>query len=387
MKRALFALATGQFVVGTTSLGVIGLVEEMRADLGVSAAAIAGLVTVFALVYAVAAPGLQALIGHWPRRALVAGAMALAGASCLLCAVAPNYATVAVARIGMALGAALIGPTAAAAAAAMAPPEGRAGALAIVFGGLTVATVLGIPITAWLGQTAGWRAAWVAIGAAALICAPLVWLALPAGERGARMDPGALMAVLGARASALSLAATAILFAGGFATYALLAPWLTEAAGMSRAALPLALLAYGVLGIGGNVAAGPVARRLGPDGAVMLALGGVVAGALALWLAPLLAPGRIWAIWPGLAMLAWFWLMYMAPMQARLVELDPRRAPLALALNASALYVGMAAGSALSGVAHGALGAGPLPLISALGVALALPVFAAARGASRKGGA
>jgi DHA1 family inner membrane transport protein len=383
VRRALYALGAAQFVVGATSLGVIGLVEEMRDALGVSTAAIAGLVTVFALVYALAAPGLQAVIGHLPRRGLVVGAMTLSAASCGLCALAQDYQTVVIARIGMALGAALIGPTAAAAAASMVTPERRSGALAVVFGGLTLATVLGIPLTSWLGHAFGWRLAWGAIGAAALLAAPAVWLAMPGGGRGARSNLAALAAVLVRRPFALSITATMVMFTGGFATYALLAVWLLEAAGVARDALPGALLAYGIVGVAGNVASGPLSRRLGPDGVVTLTLAVVTLAALALWAAAGSAAGSAWAIWPPLMAMGAFWIMFNAPMQAHLIGLNPAQAPLALALNASALYVGMAAGSALGGAVYAAMGAGPLPLVTAFGVAMSLLVFRSALRASR----
>lgn len=316
VRRALYALGAAQFVVGATSLGVIGLVEEMRAALGVSAAAIAGLVTVFAL----------------------------------------------------------IGPTAAAAASSMVAPERRAGALAVVFGGLTLATVLGVPLTSWLGHAFGWRLAWGGIGGAALVAAPLVWLAMPGGGRGARSDPAALLSVLSRPAFALSIAATMVMFAGGFVTYALLAVWLAEAADLPRDALPAALLAYGVVGVVGNALSGPLSRRLGPERVVTLTLSVVALSALGLWL----LAGSLWAIWLPLMAMGTFWIMFNAPMQAHLIGLDPGRAPLALALNASALYVGMAAGSALGGAVYAAMGAGPLPLVTAVGVALSLIVFRAA---------
>ena len=97
---------------------------------------------------------------------------------------AGDYATVAASRATMALGAALAGPTASAAAASMVPPERRAQALATVFAGLTLSTVFGVPLASFLGQTFGWRSAWVAIGLAALLVAPLVLLAMDRTNRG-----------------------------------------------------------------------------------------------------------------------------------------------------------------------------------------------------------
>ena len=126
LRFALIALAAAYFFIGATSLSIIGLVPEMSADLGVTPASIASLVTIFALVYAVAAPGLQAALGGFSRAKLVSAGLVLVALSCFGSAMAGDYATVAASRATMALGAALAGPTASAAAASMVPPERRA---------------------------------------------------------------------------------------------------------------------------------------------------------------------------------------------------------------------------------------------------------------------
>jgi DHA1 family inner membrane transport protein len=171
-RAPLYALATGQFVVGVTSLSVVGMVVEMSAALRVSVADVMLLLTVFAATYAVAAPLLQAGLGGVPRRVLIVGAMALSAASCFALAASTEWWMAAGARVGMALGASMIGPTAAAAAASLAPPGRRAVALSIVFGGITASSVAGIPMSSFLAQQLGWREAWVVVGCAVLCCAP-----------------------------------------------------------------------------------------------------------------------------------------------------------------------------------------------------------------------
>ncbi|MEM1314169.1 MAG: MFS transporter [Pseudomonadota bacterium] len=374
-RGALYALATGQFVVGVTSLSVVGMVAEMRAALDVGAAEIALLLTVFAAVYAVAAPVLQASLGHLPRRALIAGAMCLSGASCFALAASTEWGMVAGARVGMALAAAMIGPTAAAAAASLAPPERRAAALSIVFGGITVSSVAGIPMSSFLAQQLGWREAWIAVGCAALVCAPAVWWTVPARNRGAGGSALALLGVLADRAQGLTVGAVATLFAGGFILYGLISVWLVEEAGLPREWLPAALFAYGLTGVAANMLSGPVSGRLGVERTIVLGLGLSALGCLAMWL----FPTPIWVGVAGLICMGAFWLLSMAPIQARLVRLAGERAPLALAFNSSALYVGMAIGSAVGGALYEAEGAGTLPLYAACGIAAALGVFALGR--------
>lgn len=372
---ALIALASGQFVVGVTSLSPVGMVAELGAEFAVAPGAVARLLTVFAVVYALSAPLTQAWLGHLPRRAVIGTAMATSGLACLALALSESWWQVQAARVAMAGAAGLIGPSAAAAAASLVPPERRAGALAVVFGGITASSVLGLPTSSWLAQTFGWREAWAAVGAAALLCAVAVALTVPGGTRGARGSLAALASVLSMRGPALTVAATATLFAGGFVTYSLQAVWLVQAAGAPLALVPAVLLAYGGVGVCANLLSGRVVRLLGVERTIATGLALAPCGAFAMWAAPAVP----WVAFPGFALLGGAWLMIMAPIQARLVRLCGDRAPLALAFNSSALYVGMAAGSALSGPILAAAGPAWLPLGTAGGMILALAVFLASR--------
>ena len=373
LRFALIALAAAYFFIGATSLSIIGLVPEMSADLGVTPASIASLVTIFALVYAVAAPGLQAALGGFSRAKLVSAGLVLVALSCFGSAMAGDYATVAASRATMALGAALAGPTASAAAASMVPPERRAQALATVFAGLTLSTVFGVPLASFLGQTFGWRSAWVAIGLAALLVAPLVLLAMDRTNRGTKASVSALIAVMRDRALALTIATTALQICAQFITYALLTIWLLDHLGTPASLVPVALLVFGIGGVVGNALATPIERRLGPETTVRLCLIVLALALLGLWFS---------TPWPALILvLAFLWsasgLMIMAPLQSRLVRLAPEAVNLSMAMNASAIYVGMSAGAALSGVFFTQFGLANLPLISVIAAVLALLVFQA----------
>ncbi|MEC9432958.1 MAG: MFS transporter [Pseudomonadota bacterium] len=358
---ALAALGAAYFLIGVASLGAVGMVVEMGAALEVPPSAIAGLVTVFALLYALAAPATQALIGHLARRDVIAGGLLLAGAGCALSALAQDYDTVVAARLIMAVGAAMTGPTLTAAAASMVPPEERARALAIVFGGMSIASVAGIPLASQLAQSFGWRWAWGALAVAAVLAAPVIRGMLPAGNRGARASLAALGAVLGDRAAALTISVTGLAITAQFTTYALVAIWLVEAAGQPVSLIPPALLLCGVGGVVGNVAAAMSSRAFGEAATCLICLLGSLACMIAMPFAtghPAAALGVL-ALWSGLSM------GYMAPVQSLLVSQTGDRAPLALALNGSAVYLGMAGGSTVAAVGYAALGAGPLPLVSA----------------------
>ena len=145
---ALWALALAYFTMGTSSIAVVGLVSNMAADLRVSKPDVAVLITVFAITFALAAPLLQVAAGSLARRTLLLGGLVVMAAGCALSALAPTYGGVVAARVLMALGAAAVGPVASSLGAGLVPPERQGQALAVVFGGMTLASVLGLPFTA-----------------------------------------------------------------------------------------------------------------------------------------------------------------------------------------------------------------------------------------------
>ena len=136
----------------------------MAAELQTSPGAIANLLTVFALTFAVAAPLSQVLLGQFPRRTLLLAGLTVMSLASIAGALAWSYSLLFTTRLVMGIGAATVGPMALAVAAGLTPPQQQGRALAITFSGMMLATVLGVPATAWLGGVVGWRPVLLAIG-------------------------------------------------------------------------------------------------------------------------------------------------------------------------------------------------------------------------------
>jgi len=376
---ALLALSAAYFTLGTGSVAVIALVPPMARELGTSPAAIANLLTAFALTFAIAAPLSQVLLGQYPRRTLMLGGLVVMSLASIAGAFAWSYSVLAVTRVVMGLGAATVGPMALAVAAGLAPPNQQGRALAVAFGGMMLATVLGIPLSAWGGELVGWRPVLLVIGVIGLGAAVAVSRLVHDTNAGGRVRLRTLLLVLARRRSGLSVGTTLLQMAAQFATYALLLPYLTERAGVGAAWGAVAFFMFGVGGIVGNLAAGRLADRIGADRTLALSLGGVALTFAGLIVAP---PGLV----PTFALLA-LWavtgVMFHAPQQKRLVAIDPAGRSLLLSLNASALYLGMSLGAFLSGVLLRAFGAGALPVGSLLLMGLAAACFAGSRQVER----
>jgi MFS transporter, DHA1 family, inner membrane transport protein len=362
-------------MMGVGAMSVIGLVEPMAHDLGVSRGAVALLVTVYALIYAIAAPALQTVVGHWDRRHLIVLGLGTMAIGSLMCAIASSFAVVAAARMLMAIGGALVGPMSSAAGAGLVPAERQGAALGIVFSGMTIATVLGVPLCAFLGAIVGWRVVMALVAGLSVAVMILVLIALPSGSRGIRTTQGALLTVISDKVLAPAISVTFFQMAAQFATYSLIGAYLITIFNVDISLVPVALVIFGIGGVVGNTMA---ARLIGTFGVEQLILASLVMLGL-IFGAFLVAPVSVVIAFSLLALWSIAALLMMAPQQARLVTIAPGAGNLVLALNASALYLGMAVGSALAGLIFDRLGAAALPLASLALTALGLLAFLVSR--------
>lgn len=361
-------LSLAYFAMGTASLAVVGTLPAMAASLGLGASAVAFLVSVFAITFAVSAPALQILVGHWPRKRLVLIGLAVMAVGTLGTALAPNYPLLFVWRVVTALGAAAIGPVASALGASLVPEERQGHALAVVFSGMTIATVVGVPLSTWLGSALGWRPTFWLVGLATLVIAGLIGRFVADNGAGAPVRLRHLWEVLTRPATAWGIAVMVLEMAGLFATYTVIAPLIAERFGAGVETISVVLMIYGLAGVLGNFLARRIAKVWSADRAVAVALFGlmVMFGTLYLvpgWLPFAVALLIVWAMGSD---------VFMPSQQRRMVELAPEVRGLVLALNSSAIYVGMATGSFAAGGLLPSLGVAGLPLVSVGFLALSL---------------
>lgn len=357
-------LALGTFVVGTDAFVVAGLLPDLSARLGVDAVAVGQLITAFAVTYAVASPVLGAMTGTWERRKVLLVSLAVFTVGNVLAALATGYTMMVVARIVAAAGAAMFTPAAATTGAMLAAPEQRARALAQVSFGLTIATIIGVPAATLLGTAVGFRGTFVAISIAAVVVMLVIRLVLPAipSPGGAtlrqRIDVTRIPGVVP------TLLVSAAAFIGGFTVYNYISPLFTDRLGISPGSITFMLLTFGVGGAVGNLLGGELCDRIGAFRTVVL---GLVLAIVGLAVIPL--AGSTWA---GAVVGVFVWgvggWMQVPAQQARLISLAGAAGPVAVSLNASAMYLGI-------GIA-GVLGAF---VISLLGL-VALAWFGAALG-------
>ncbi len=258
---SLAALSLGGLAIGTTEFASMGVLPGFASDLGVSVPTAGIAISAYALGVVVGAP-LIALVGaRWPRKRLVVALAVALVVFNALSALAPSFLPFVALRFLAGLPHGAYFGTAAVLGSTLVPPEKRARALATVMLGLTIANIVGVPAATWLGDTFGWRSAYLAVTVIALITVLAVTTLVPspAADRGGSLR-GELTALTRPQVW-LTLAVIATGFGGLFAVYSYISPILTNQAGVPTSTVPLLL---GALGIGmtiGNVAGGRFAER------------------------------------------------------------------------------------------------------------------------------
>jgi multidrug resistance protein len=373
MPLALWALTISAFAIGTTEFVIVGLVPTIADQLSISLPSAGLLVSIYALGVAVGAPVLTALTGKLPRKQLLIGLMALFTAGNLLAWLSPNYETLVVARLltGLAHGVFFsIGSTI---ATSLVPKEKAASAIAIMFGGLTVALVTGVPLGTFIGQHFGWRETFLAVSAIGIIALISSTILIP------KNIPTRAVASLKDQLKVMThprlliiYAITALGYGGVFTAFTFLAPMMQNLAGYSPAAVSWILLGYGVSVAIGNIWGGKLADRHGAVPALKFIFAAL---AVLLLVFQFTASSHIGALVTVLIM-GIFAFGNVPGLQVYVVQkaekYTPNAVDVASGLNIAAFNVGIALGSVIGGQTVQSFGLAQTPWIGAVIVAGAL---------------
>lgn len=344
-----WALMFGNFVIGCGVMSVAGTLNDMARSLEVSVALAGQLIAIAAAMMAFGAPLLAGWVAGFDRRRLLALALLWYGAGHVLCALMPSYAALWPVRALTMLAAAVFTPQAAAAIGFMTAPQERGRAITFIFLGWSVASVLGLPLSAWIGETFGWRVAFDLIGALALVAAVWVYRVIPDDVRPAALSLRAWKDVLTHPVLMAMVMVTALFGAGQFTLFSYFTPYYKLRLGANTEQITGLLVWFGAFGLVGNIVLTRVIDRVGPNAAVTVAML-LIASSLLLW------PLGIGLVSTALILVPWALGCFSSnsTQQARLGLAAPALAPALMALNTSAIYLGQAAGAASGGwlIAH-----------------------------------
>ncbi|ANY08358.1 MFS transporter [Pseudonocardia sp. HH130630-07] len=282
MPLGLVALALGGFGIGLTEFVIMGLLPEVAADLAVSEPVAGYLISGYALSVAIGGIALTAPLTRWNRRTVLLTLMVLFVLGNLMSALAPDYGALLAGRVVAALCHGAFFGIGAVVAADLVAPDRRAGAIATMFAGLTLANVLGVPFGTFLGQQFGWRSTFWAITAIGVVALVAIRLLVPSIAAGPAR-PGSVFAVFRRPQVWISAAVTVLGFGGMFGGFTYIAYTLTEVTGFASGTVPWLLVLFGAGLFAGNLLGGRAAdRALTPTLVVLLAVLTVVLVAFAL---------------------------------------------------------------------------------------------------------
>ncbi|MFI1333553.1 MFS transporter [Streptomyces sp. NPDC020845] len=330
---AVAAVAVGTFAVVTTEMLPVGLLTSVGSALGVSAGTAGLAMTVPGLVAAVAAPLLAATVGGLDRRLLLIGLMGLLAAANLLSALAPGFAVLLVARILVGVSIGGVWSIAAGLAARLVPEKSVGHATSVVFSGIAVASVVGVPVGTLIGDVVHWRVAFAVVGALSLAVAAALAVTLPPLPADRAIRLGEVPGLFRNARLRTGLITTLLLVTGHFGAYTYVRPVLEEGSAVGAGLISTLLLAYGVAGIAGNFLAGATAHR-DPRRTLMVIFALLAAAVLLMPVAGGTTPGAtvllmLWGLaYGGVSVTSQTWVLQAVP------EPDAREA-------ASALFVGV----------------------------------------------
>ena len=348
MPLSLLALAAGAFGIGITEFIIMGLLTQVSEDLHITIPVAGTLISGYALGVAIGAPVLTVLTRSWPRKQLLLALMLIFIAGNAAAALAPTYGWLMAARMLTSLTHGTFFGVGAVVATGLVSADRRASAIALMFSGLTLATLLGVPAGAWIGQHFGWRSAFWAVSGVGVLALLILASFVPRDRE--RHQPAPLRQELAALARPqvwLGLGITVFGFAGVFALYTYIEPLLRQVTGMGDQAVTATLLLFGVGLAAGNLLGGRLADRgvmralLQTTGALMAVL------AAGHWVFGQASTAMVYTIVLGTVAFA-----TVAPMQMRVLQqAGPAGANLVSSLNIGAFNLGNALGAWVGGLA------------------------------------
>ncbi|MGG2538499.1 MFS transporter [Pseudomonas aeruginosa] len=374
MPFVIYVFALCAFALGFTEFVTIGLVSTISADLHASVSQVGTAVTAYALGAVIGAPGLTALATRWPRKRLLLVAMALFTLGNAVVSLSDALTPMLVARFASGLGHGVFLAVASSVATQLAGRHRAGAAVAVVFGGLTLALALGVPLGTYLGSVLSWQVIFMAVAASGAIGFLGLLALMPTDRDDASAQANAmdgLKAMFNPRLLA-GAGITVLAYAGSFALYTYISPILLQVTKVSESTASLLMLGYGVMAAIGNVWGGRLTDRKGADAAVMTVLVGLAIVLLAIWAS---APSLLlMVLLTGL--LGSLTYAAVPALQARVIGLSHSHAPqapaVAAGLNIAGFNGGIALGSLLGGASLEVMGLTSTAWVGAVAVGLGI---------------
>ncbi|MEJ8322712.1 MFS transporter [Kosakonia sacchari] len=363
-RRALWALSLAYFIQATGALSVAGSLTAISHEWGLSDGQSARLLAIFGLTFAISAPLAQVFLGHVMRKYQVLAGMLVFGLGAFIFAIAPDYTTLVISRVVMGLGASLIGPVLVALGAELVTQHERGSAIATILLGVSMASMVGIPLAAWIANGWGARPLFALVALVSVLTALAVWFSVPNIVKGVDIRLRQVGQVL---MDGKSLAAFLVVFfitSGVYDMYAFISPMIRDRWQGDTASVSVALTVIGVAGILGNLFVGRAARRYSAERLLVTGITMLVLDMLLL----MILPGKLALLYLLLVLWAFSTDLLWPTQQRRIVEIaSASTRGISLALTSAFMFCGIGFGSAVASWLY--------PLFGFYGVMLSAVLF------------
>lgn len=368
----LLALAISAFAIGSTEFISVGLMPLMIKDFGITMSQAGLTVSMYALGITIGSPILAILTSRWPRKNLLLGIMIVFTIGNLTVAFAPVFSVVLIGRIISALSHGIFMSIASVIAADVVEPERRASAIAVMFTGLTVATVTGVPLGTFIGQISTWHMSFIFIAGIGVLGLIANWFLVPNDlPLGQPSQFSGIIRVFKNKAIVIALLITALGYGGTFTVYTFVTPILQTKMGWSPSAVVIILVVYGLMVAVGNTLGGKWSNHK-----PLLALLRMFVGLLVTLMLFMLTLNSHWFGLINVLLIGFFAFMNVPGLQLYIVQLAEKFTPndilLASALNISAFNIGITIGSLVGGQASAAWGLGSTPIFGSIMVFISI---------------
>ncbi|MDZ7323221.1 MFS transporter [Kosakonia sacchari] len=363
-RRALWALSLAYFIQATGALSVAGSLSAISHEWGLSDGQSARLLAIFGLTFAISAPLAQVFLGHMMRKYQVLAGMLVFGLGAFIFAIAPDYTALVISRVVMGLGASLIGPVLVALGAELVTQHERGSAIATILLGVSMASMVGIPLAAWIANGWGARTLFALVALVSVLTALAVWFSVPNIVKGVDIRLRQVGQVL---MDGKSLAAFLVVFfitSGVYDMYAFISPMIRDRWQGDTASVSVALTVIGVAGILGNLFVGRAARRYSAERLLVTGITMLVLDMLLL----MILPGKLALLYLLLVLWAFSTDLLWPTQQRRIVEIaSAATRSISLALTSAFMFCGIGFGSAVASWLY--------PLFGFYGVMLSAVLF------------
>lgn len=344
-RRALWALSLAYFVQATGSLSVAGSLTSISLAWGLTDAQSARLLAIFGLTFALAAPLAQVFFGHLRRRQQVLAGMSVFGVGALMFSLAPNYSWLVISRIVMGLGASLIGPVLVALGSELVKQKERGSAIAMILLGVSMASMVGIPLAAWVASLLGARALFALVGAVSFLSVINILFSVPDSVAGTVIRLRQVGEVLADRKSLTAFLVVFFITSGVYDMYSFISPIIRDAWHGNDNSVSIALAVIGVAGILGNLFVARAARVWRAETLLTFGMAMLVLDMLVI----MLLPGTLALLYIALVFWAFATDLLWPTQQRRIVEIaDPNTRGISLALTSAFMFCGIGFGSAVA---------------------------------------